>query len=132
MSRIAPGCVSRRAPCCAGTAFRVSALDEAGLDELRELSTAAGDKVSLAMAMTGHVWALVFRGRHRESSALASQLVGLIESIDDPTLTLELLCMAIAPKAATGETDEALRLASAVIKLTAAIHTRATCSRIAA
>ena len=110
--RIAP-----RAVLC-GTAFRVSALDEAGLDELRELSTAAGDKVSLAMAMTGHVWALVFRGRHRESSALASQLVGLIESIDDPTLTLELLCMAIAPKAATGETDEALRLASAVIKLT--------------
>jgi adenylate cyclase len=110
--RIAP----RAVPC--GTAFRVSALDEAGLDELRELSTAAGDTVSLAMAMTGHVWALVFRGRHRESSALASQLVGLIESIDDPTLTLELLCMAIAPKAATGETDEALRLASAVIKLT--------------
>jgi len=110
--RIAP-----RAVLC-GTAFRVSALDEAGLDELRELSTAAGDKVSLAMAMTGHVWALVFRGRYRESSALASQLVGLIESIDDPTLTLELLCMAIVPKAATGETDEALRLASTVIKLT--------------
>ena len=27
----------------------------AGFDELRELSTAAGDKVSLAMAMAGHV-----------------------------------------------------------------------------
>ena len=60
--RIAP-----RALLC-GTAFRVSGLDEAAFDELRELSTAADDKVSLAMAMAGHVMALAFRGRYRESS----------------------------------------------------------------
>jgi adenylate cyclase len=101
-----------------GTAFRVGSPDEAGLDELRELSGAAGDKVSPAMAMAGHVAALAFRGRYRESSALASQLVGLIESIGDPTLTAALLCMTIVPKLATGETDEALRLASTVITLT--------------
>ena len=109
--RIAP-----RALLC-GTAFRVSGLDEPGLDELRELSTAAGDKVLLAMAMAGHVMALFFRGRYRESSALASHLVGLIESIGDPTLTVALMCMAIVPKTTTGETDEVLRLASTVIKL---------------
>jgi class 3 adenylate cyclase len=109
--RIAP-----RALLC-GTAFRVSGLDEAGLDELRELSTAASGKVSLAMAMAGHVMALALRGRHRESSALASELVGLIESIGDPTLTVALMCMAIVPKLMTGETGEVLRLASTVINL---------------
>ena len=56
--RIAP-----RALLC-GTAFRVSGLDEAAFDELRELCTAADDKVSLAMAMAGHVMALVFRRRY--------------------------------------------------------------------
>ena len=109
--RIAP-----RALLC-GTTFRVSGLNEAGFDELRELSTAADDKVSLAMAMAGHVLALAFRGRYRESSALASQLVGLIESIGDPALTVALICMAIVPKLMTGETGEVLRLVPAVIRL---------------
>ena len=101
--RIAP-----RALLC-GTTFRVSGLNEAGFDELRELSTAADDKVSLAMAMAGHVLALAFRGRYRKSSALASQLVGLIESIGDPALTVALICMAIVPKLMTGETGEVVR-----------------------
>jgi adenylate cyclase len=109
--RIAP-----RALLC-GTAFRVSGLDEAGLDELRELSTAADDKVSLAMAMAGHVTELAFRGRYRESSLLASQLIGLIESIGDSTLTVALMCTATVPKLSTGETGEVLRLASTVIEL---------------
>ena len=109
--RIAP-----RALLC-GTAFRVTLLDEAAFDELRELSTAADDKVSLAMAMAGHVMALAFRGRYRESSLLASQLIGLIESIGDPTLTVALMCTATVPKLSTGETGEVLRLASTVIKL---------------
>ena len=109
--RIAP-----RALLC-GTAFRVGGLDEAGFDELRELSAAADDKVSLAMAMAGHVLALFFRGRYRESSALASQLVALIEPIADPTLTAALISTAIVAKVTTGETGEVLRLASTVIKL---------------
>jgi class 3 adenylate cyclase len=104
--RIAP-----RALLC-GTTFRVGSLDE-----LRELSAAAGDKVPLAMAMAGHVIALHFRGRYRESSDLASQLVGLVESIGDPTLTVALMCTAIVPKVATGDTGEVMRLASRVIEL---------------
>jgi class 3 adenylate cyclase len=109
--RIAP-----RSVLC-GTAFRVYGLDEEGLDELRELSTKAGNKVSLAMAMAGHVMALFYRGRYRESSALASQLVGLLESIGDSTLTVALTCMAIVGKWANCEMGEVLRLASTVINL---------------
>ncbi len=109
--RIAP-----RALLC-GTTFRVSSPDEAGFNELRELSTAADDKVSLAMAMAGHVMALAFTGSYRESSLLASELVGLIESIGDPTLTVALMCTAMVPKLAAGETGEIVRLASRVIEL---------------
>ena len=58
------------------------------------------------MAIAGHVLALAFRGRYRESSPLASELVGLIESIGDPTLTVALMCPAIVPKLMTGETGE--------------------------
>ncbi len=109
--RIAP-----RALLC-GTTFRVSSPDEAGFKELRELSTAADDKVSLAMAMAGHVMALAFTGSYRESSLLASELVGMIESIGDPTLTVALMCTAMVPKLAAGETGELVRLASRVIEL---------------
>ena len=63
---------------------------DTGFDELRDLASAAGDKVSLAMAMAGWVPALVVHSRFREASELASELTSLLESIGDPTLTLGL------------------------------------------
>jgi hypothetical protein len=52
--------------------------------ELRELCSAAGDKVSLAIAMTGLVTELCYTGRSREGSRLASEQMALLKSIGDP------------------------------------------------
>ena len=54
--------------------------------ELRELCSAAGDKVSLAIAMTGLATELCYAGRSREASRLASEQMALLESIGDPDL----------------------------------------------
>ena len=59
-------------------------------EELRELCSAAGDKVSLAIGMTGPVTELRYAGRSREGSRLASEQMALLESIGDPTLTMGL------------------------------------------
>ena len=58
--------------------------------ELRELCSAAGDKVSLAIAMSGLATELLYAGRSREGSRLASEQMALLESIGDPTLTMGL------------------------------------------
>ena len=52
--------------------------------ELRELCSAAGDKVSLAIGMTGLATELLYAGRSREASRLASEQMALLESIGDP------------------------------------------------
>ena len=62
--------------------------------ELRELCTAAGDNVSLAIGMTGLATELVYAGRSREGSRLASEQMALLESIGDPTLTMGLASIA--------------------------------------
>jgi adenylate cyclase len=110
--RIAP-----RAPLC-GTAYRVHADISGGLfDEFRELCSAAGDKASLAIGMTGLLGEHLMRGRMREASRLASEHMALIESIGDPTLTVGLSHLAIAIKCQTGEMAEALRWSQTVIEL---------------
>ena len=60
--RIAP------APCCAPPTGQARAVQESRgrFAELRELCSAAGDKVSLAIAMTGLATELVYAGRSRE------------------------------------------------------------------
>ena len=60
--------------------------------ELRELCSAAGDKVSLAIGMTGLAIELMASGRAREASRLASEQMALLESIGDPTLTVGCRC----------------------------------------
>ena len=62
--------------------------------ELRELCSAAGDKVSLAIGMTGPATELLYAGRSREASRLASEQMALLESIGDPTLTMGLAMIA--------------------------------------
>ena len=64
--------------------------------ELRELCSAAGDKVSLAIGMSGPVAELLYAGRAREGSRLASEQMALLESIGDPTLTIGLAIAAFA------------------------------------
>ena len=101
-----------------GIAWRVQ-VNVAGdrFEELRELCTAAGDKASLAIAMAGLVIDHGFRGRIREASRLASEAWALIESIDDPTLTVGLSFPVIYAKAHSGEWSDTLRWSQRTIDL---------------
>jgi adenylate cyclase len=101
-----------------GSAWRVGgSVAETRFDELRQLTSAADDKVSLAIGMAGQVTILVAHARFREASGLASEFTGLLESIGDPTLSLALLYAAMAAKRFTGEAAEVLRLAQRCIDL---------------
>ena len=85
--------------------------------ELRELCSAAGDKVSLAVGMTGLATELLYAGRTREGSRLASEQMGLLESIGDPTLTMASAMVAFLNWADAGEFGEVLRWSQTVIDL---------------
>ena len=85
--------------------------------ELRELCSAAGDKVSLAIGMTGLATELLYAGRTREASRLASEQMALLESIGDPTLTIGLAFVAFANWFDSGEFAEILRWSQTVIDL---------------
>ena len=85
--------------------------------ELRELCSAAGDKVSLAIGMTGLATELLFAGRSREGSRLASEQMALLESIGDPTLTMGLAFVAFANWFDSGEFGEILRWSQTVVDL---------------
>jgi class 3 adenylate cyclase len=101
-----------------GTAWRVhenAATDR--FDELRELCAAAGDKASLAIAMAGLVIDHAYRDRVREASQLASEAWTLIESIDDPTLTVGLSFPVIYAKGESAELCDALRWSQRAIDL---------------
>jgi hypothetical protein len=86
-------------------------------DELRELCALAGDKASLAIAMTGLSTELTWHGRAREASRLASEQMALLESIGDPTLTIGAAYVPISIKINTGEIADALRWSQTVIDL---------------
>ena len=92
--------------------------------ELRELCSAAGDKVSLAIAMTGLATELMNAARAREGSRLASEQMALLESIGDPNLTIGLSFIAFANWFATGEFEEILRWSQTVIDLAAGDPTK--------
>ncbi|HTQ16451.1 MAG TPA: cyclase, partial [Mycobacterium sp.] len=110
--RIAP-----RTMLCAN-AWRVH-LSVAGtrFEELRQLCTAAGDKASLAIGMTGLVMDQLWQDRIREASQLASEAMALLGSIGDPTLTVGLSFAPAYAKAESAEWCHALRFAQAVIDL---------------
>jgi adenylate cyclase len=103
-----------------GSAWRIGGgVPEAGFEELRALTAAAGDRHSLAIAMAGVVPALNFRGRYPEAAQLASECVEFIESIGDSDLTVALLYGPSYAKYLNGEVREALRLTERVIDLAA-------------
>jgi hypothetical protein len=101
-----------------GTAWRVHAdTSLTRFEELRELSTLADDKASLAMGMAGQVMNHWLQGRVREASALASELMALVEAIADPTTTVGLSWIPIVVKIETGEFSDVLRWSQRVIDL---------------
>jgi class 3 adenylate cyclase len=111
--RIAP-----RTMLCA-TDFQGRAIQESWgrFEELRELCSAAGDNVSLAIGMTGLVTELLYAGRSAEGAQLASKQMALLESIGDPTLTIGLAFVACASWFDAGEFGEIVRWAQIVIDL---------------
>jgi adenylate cyclase len=90
---------------------------DTGFDELRDLASAAGDKVSLAIGMAGQVLALNVHARYRESTMLATEFTSLVESIGDRTLAVELVWVALVAKLYSAEIAEVLRVAELVIDL---------------
>jgi adenylate cyclase len=92
-------------------------LADTGFDELRDLASAAGDKVSLAMAMAGWAASLIVHARFDEGARLSSELSNLLDSIGDPVLTLGLLYGALPAKYEHGELTETVRLADLMIEL---------------
>jgi adenylate cyclase len=110
--RIAP-----RALLC-GSTFQVGGTPaDTGFDELRELTAAAGDKKSLAIGMAGHLTTLTFNARHSEAASMASEFATLVESIDDPAMTVGLFYAAAQAKWEAGEATESLRLAQRIIDI---------------
>jgi class 3 adenylate cyclase len=113
--RIAP-----RTMLCA-TAWRGRAIEEIHLRfaELRELCGAAGDKVSLVIGMSGVAGELMYAGRSREASRLASEQMALLQSIGDPNPTVGLAWIAFCIWFGAGEFRETLRWSQNVIDLAA-------------
>ena len=87
--------------------------------ELRELCTAAGDKVSLAIGMTALAADLCYAGRTHEASRLASEQMALLESIGDPTPTMGLAFLAFVNWIGVGEFGEILRWSQTIVDLAA-------------
>jgi hypothetical protein len=81
------------------------------------LCGAAGDKVSLAIGMTGLATELLYAQRTCEASRLASEQMALLESIGDPTLTMGLAFIAFVNWFDGGEFGELLRWSQTVIDL---------------
>jgi class 3 adenylate cyclase len=101
-----------------GIAWRVHEhVAGARFDELRELCTAAGDKASLAIGMTGLVMDRAYQARIREASQLASEAWALIESLGDATLTVGLSFPVIYAKMECAEWSDVLRWSQRVIDL---------------
>jgi class 3 adenylate cyclase len=106
-------------------AFRVNMnRDDVSFEELREMCIAAGDKASLAIAMSGLVGGHMIYGRVREASLLESDVMALAEQIGDPALIIGMSLAPIAIKIVTGEMAEVLRLAQRVIDLAEGDPTR--------
>ncbi|MEZ0339544.1 AAA family ATPase [Mycobacterium sp. pV006] len=92
-------------------------LEQSGLETLRELSTATGDRRSLATGMAGMVMALSGQHRHREALALIPELTRLLRALGDPGLSYALLPAVAYSLSEVGRLREALAIAQDVIDL---------------
>ncbi len=92
-------------------------IPDALFEELRELCSTAGDKASLAIAMTGRGHDLFYQGRIAEAAKQASETWALIESLDNPALTVGLSPSLIRAKTGSAEWSEVLRWSEKAIEL---------------
>ena len=83
--------------------------------ELAELCTAAGDKTSLAIGMTGLTTELLYAGRVREGARLSSQQMALFDSIGDSETPMALVAVAFCNWLGVFDFGEILRWSQAVI-----------------
>ncbi|WP_353612574.1 AAA family ATPase [Mycobacterium sp. 1274756.6] len=112
--RIAKGIGPRILLC--GSTWRVSGtISETGFDELRDLASAAGDQVSLALAMAGLATVMTFHNRFREAAQVSAECAGLLESIHDPALTVALSVALSNGLWQSGQVADSLRLAQRAI-----------------
>lgn len=113
--RIAP-----RAMLCATDWQARAVQDSRGrFEELRELCSAAGDKVSLAIGMTALAADLCYAARTREAAELASEQMALLEAIGDPAPTMGLSFLAFVNWLGVGEFGEILRWSQIIVDLAA-------------
>ncbi|MDT5203883.1 MAG: hypothetical protein QOD34_519, partial [Mycobacterium sp.] len=87
--------------------------------ELRDMCAAVGDKVSLAIAMTGLATEVLYAGRASEGARLASEQMALLASIGDPTPIMGLAAIAFCNWLGVGEFGEVLRWSQTIIDLAA-------------
>jgi hypothetical protein len=87
--------------------------------ELRELCSAAGDKLSLAIGMTALATELLYAGRTREGARMASQQMALLESIGDPTPTMGLAPIAFCNWLGVGDFGQILRWSQTIVDVAA-------------
>lgn len=87
--------------------------------ELRTLCNKAGDNTSLAIGMTALATELLYEGRSAEGSRLASQQMGLLESIEDPTPAMGLAAIAFCNWLGGNEFGEILRWSQKIVDLSA-------------
>ncbi len=113
--RIAP----RTMLCATDLQAREVQESRARFTELRELCSAAGDNVSLAIGMTAVATEALYSGRVREAAQLSSQQVALLESIDDPTPTMGLAAVAFCSWLGVCGFGEILRWSNTVVDLAA-------------
>lgn len=83
--------------------------------ELRELCTAAGDKISLAIGMTALGTDLCYAGRARDAAALAFEQMGLLESVGDPTPLIGVAHLTFVNWLGVGEFDAILRWSQTIV-----------------
>lgn len=101
-----------------GTSYRVGGtVDPADFDDLRELCSVSGDRISLAMGMSGLLVSLTLNLRLAELDGLADEYSRLLESIGDPAMIVGFINTAAQPKLVAGNNAEALRLAQRGIDL---------------
>jgi adenylate cyclase len=87
--------------------------------ELKALCVGNDDKRSLAIGLAGLALATQLDGRTQEASVLARELVQLLESMDEPALTVALSIAYLNINLGAGNIREVLRLAERVIELAA-------------
>jgi class 3 adenylate cyclase len=113
-----------RALLCGSTWRAGGSVADTGFDELRTMCSRPEDQVPLAMGMAGFISQVAVSGRIREASGLAVEYVELLDSIDQPDLTVGMLYPAIHAKYEAAEMVDVGRLAQRVIDLAQGDPTR--------